>query len=113
MGLLDTFIYIILIILLISIGWIGNDLYKDYQLKNELKPVLNGMWFGNWPNETKVMNELYSIDYSGEWICINVRKEMNSQDIIDTCTHEASHELFARKCQDNPKICFEVENATN
>ena len=105
---MDNIDYIILGFLLISgifLGWFGNDLYKNYN--NELQ--IKGLWFSNWNNITQVKDYAYSMDSSGEWVCINVNNKMDYEDIVNTCQHEAGHELFARKCQDNPEICFKLE----
>lgn len=94
---------VILIGSIFFLGWFGNTLYKDWNNKK----TLDGMWLQGY-NEKEAYNELNSLDNSGEWVCVNVDKTMSYKDIIETCEHEASHELFARKCTENVSKCMDV-----
>jgi hypothetical protein len=98
---------IILCVVMISIGlftmgWYSNDLYKDYS--NE--KIIGGLWIPN-SNQTNAIETSLKFDGLGNWVCINV-KEDSYEDIIKTCTHEASHELFARTCEENVTKCMEL-----
>ena len=97
--------FILLTICFLAIGFLGNEFYTNWN--NEIQ--IKGLWFNNWNNLTQVKEKAYSMDSSGEWVCINVNSKMSYQDCIDTATHECSHELFARKCEDNPEVCFKIE----
>jgi hypothetical protein len=96
-----------------AMGWFGNVLYKAYDNKIQIQ----GLWFKNWYNETAVKDRAYEMDNSGEWVLVNVNKDMEYKDIVDTCEHEAAHELFARKCTAHPEVCFKLmeklENETS
>lgn len=94
---------IIIAICLISLGWIGGDIYREY--KNDR--ILNGLWFGS-GSYTEIREKAYNLDDSGEWVCINIDEKMNYNTIVKTCEHEASHELFARKCTKNETKCLEI-----
>ena len=105
---MDKTDFILLSTLLIGgilLGWFVNEIYQDWNNERQIK----GLWFSNWNNLTQVKDEAYSMDSSGQWVCINVNSKMDYKDIIDTCEHEASHELFARKCDESPEVCFKLE----
>ena len=106
--------YVLSIVLMISIfacgigiGWAGNKLYDAYSNKR----VLNGLWINYNITNLDAVKEAEKYDEYGTWVCVNI-KQMKYQDIIDTCIHEASHELFARNCETNATKCMELENGS-
>jgi len=94
---------IILSVLLIGLGWVSNNVYESWNNKKQL----DGLWMHSF-NYSEAKRTAKNMDDSGQWICINVDKTMEFKDIIDTCQHEAGHELFARKCADKPEVCFKL-----
>ncbi|VVB78570.1 Uncharacterised protein [uncultured archaeon] len=97
------FILIISIIGIFILGWISNNLYRVQINQKQIE----GLWFSNY-NYSNAINYAENIDSSGEWVCINVDKNMDYNDCISTASHECGHELFARKCENDPKICFKL-----
>ena len=97
--------YAIVIFLLMAMGWVANEAYKDYTNKQ----TLNGLWFGNrnW-SYTEVEQTANKLDSSGQWVLININNKMSYEEIISVCIHESSHELFARKCTKNIDKCMEL-----
>lgn len=104
MGKLEIFGVIVMGIMLIGIGWLAGDIYNDVNQKIQIR----GLWFNNFQNYSDVQEYAYNQDHSGEWVCINVNKDLTFEDIVETCTHEASHELFARKCTEQPEECIKL-----
>lgn len=96
----------VMIICLISLGWLSNSLYQEYSNNREI----NGLWIPT-QDATKYQVEDYaqSRESSGEWICVNI-KGMTMKEVIDTCNHEAGHEIFARYCENNIDKCLEVKD---
>lgn len=95
--------------LLVS-GWFANDTYRYYSNKRDI----NGFWTtGNYTRDG-ALNYAESRDTIGSWVCINI-KGMTIKEIIDTCSHEAGHEIFAQKCTNDPLDCLSkvgVENGS-
>ena len=100
---LESILTIILLGAVFALGWYGNDMYRWHENKQEVA----GLWMSGIDYEM-AQEEAYGLDSTGQWVCINVNKDLSFDQIIETCTHEAGHELFARKCADNPSICFEL-----
>jgi hypothetical protein len=96
-------LYITMAFSICAVGWFSHDVYNSMNDKRELK----GLWFSNL-NYSSVSKQAYEMDNAGEWVCTNIVKSMTFKDIIETCTHEASHELFARQCTDNVEKCMEA-----
>jgi hypothetical protein len=71
--------------------------------------TINGLWMSQY-NENDAREAAQEMDQLEDWICINING-MTIDDIIQTCNHEAAHELFAEKCEDNASKCFvAIEN---
>jgi hypothetical protein len=104
----DTIIFITFITFIttscFALGWYSNDWYRFYDTERQI----NGLWMKNFPNKSNALETAYSLESRGTWVCVNVRPERTFDEIVQTCVHEAGHELFARKCDQNPEICFEV-----
>lgn len=101
----DIAFFIFLATCFLSIGWIGNEIYHD--IKNDkMIRTINGLWL---PKDNISINEALNYSYSrdtiGDWVCINI-KGMTIQEMIDTCQHEASHEIFAEYCEKNATKCL-------
>lgn len=84
------------------IGW----LYGEYQDIRNNDKLFDGFRIGN-IDKNGVYERALERDGKGNWVCLNV-KGMVYKDIIDTCIHEASHELFARNCEKNSSKCLEI-----
>ena len=94
---------LILLLCLISIGWLGNDLYRYYANHRDY----NGLWINGNITKVEALEHSQRYDTVGSWICVNI-KGMDIDQIINTCEHEASHELFAQKCSNDMEKCKEV-----
>ena len=105
---IDIIFSIVAILFLLSLGWIGNIVYTEW---NNVKQI-NGLWLSNF-NKTRAMEKAYEMDDSNQWICVNIDKTMNYQDCLDISAHECGHELFAKKCQDKPEVCFKLMESLN
>ena len=102
---------IILCLFVFSLGFCSSQLYLSYKedkINDDGLVKIAGLWLTNY-NYSEVQKKLYDTDNSGQWVCVNVNNGLSYEDIIRTCTHEASHELFARKCVSNPELCFNIE----
>ena len=99
-GLITTLI--IIAILFGAIGWLCNDLYRDLTNKRSY----NGLWIPQNLTYKQAMSDTQEYDTIGSWICVNI-KGMSIKDMITTCEHEASHEIFAQKCQTNATLCLQ------
>ena len=107
MGFLEYFLQIILIISLISIGWFGNILYEDYTNQR----AFNGLMIRN-TDKNGAIEISYELDNIGDWICVNI-KGMDYNKAVETCQHEAAHELFAEVCEKNTTLCLETQEKLN
>lgn len=110
MKIFDILLIIVLIISLFGLGWECNNIYSSYNLDREL----NGLWLHNY-NQTEAKEKAYELDGNGDWVMINING-MSIQEMISTCQHEASHEIFSENCEDDPIKCLEmigVKNETN
>jgi hypothetical protein len=98
--------FIIMAILLFSLGWYSNNIYKDYS--NERK--LDGIYIEN-ANYEQAREITKMNDKKGDWVCINVAYDMPMDRAYDVCVHECSHkafsEIFAEKCEDDEVKCKE------
>jgi hypothetical protein len=85
------------------IGWGANELYEDFTQER----TLNGLWIDH-DNSTKVnaLETARKYDNKGDWICVNIQG-MTIKEMVETCEHEAAHELFAEKCENNVTRCLE------
>lgn len=101
----DWIIIIIVGICLIGIGYFGNEAYRYYNYQSEYK----GLWIPYINNKPEALEKAYNYDTYGNWICINIR-DSSFEEIINTCEHEAGHELFARACAKNETKCLEYAN---
>jgi hypothetical protein len=104
MKIVVIFFKICLIIFFISLGWIANDLSRDVFQGLQLQ----GLHIEGNLSREEVLEAVYDYEPLGNWICVNVRPERTYEDIVKTCVHEAAHELFARKCDSDPEVCFKV-----
>ena len=84
-------------------GWFSNELYRIESNKR----MYNGLRIGGDVNYTVVKEITTKYDKNGDWICVNVNG-MTPQEMIETCQHEAGHEIFAEYCEDNWEECLEV-----
>jgi hypothetical protein len=106
MNVIEIGLKTIIVISLLAIGWIGNNIYQyyyspipKYYLDNPNQVKVNGIW----------TNDIKQIaNYSGTFICINIKERDTLKDMMETCQHEIGHEVFARECGKNFTICEEV-----
>lgn len=68
----------------------------------------NGLWMGGNLTEKQALDKAYNYQLTGTWVCINI-KGMDYETIVNTCEHEAGHELFAKACEKNDDICRQVQ----
>jgi hypothetical protein len=102
---ISIIVFSILLGCFFALGWFGNEYY--YNLKdNDLRT--KGFMAWNM-TKTQVTELAYDKTSTGQWVCINVNYKDSFEDLVKTCQHEAGHELFARKCAEDPKLCFDVE----
>lgn len=80
-----------------AIGWIANDLYENYNYHRKY----DGLYFQN-QTYSNSKETAYSVDKFGDWVCINVRG-MSFDRAIETCQHEAGHEIFAEISEAYPE----------
>jgi len=102
---LGTISTIFLILIMIGMGFVlgvgySNDFIKTPPL------TYKGLSFRNY-NCSDVQLKAYEYEPKADWVCINV-DGMSYEKMINTCVHEASHEIFAEYCADNIKECFDV-----
>ena len=93
----NKILIIILAICLIAIGWVGNEVYREYSNHRDF----NGFFLQD--ATYKQSKEVANIkEKLGDWICINTRG-MDFKDIVETCQHEAGHEVFAEVIEKHPE----------
>jgi len=88
--------------LVFAAGWIGHITYVDYSTDR----FYDGLLLQNYTYD-EAYDTAYSLEYSGNWICVNI-DGMDYKTMIDTCTHEVAHEIFATECEDKIEECLEV-----
>lgn len=97
---LSTKKFIVIALLLVIFGWCVNDLYSSYRYTRSY----NGLHIrppGEMSHE-EIQELARTRDKFGNWICINVR-DMKYSQVVDTCIHEAAHEVFARIIESEPE----------
>jgi hypothetical protein len=90
------------------LGWAGNNLWDVYKTNQEVA----GLYFNGY-TQSEAEDYAYNRDSTGQWVCINVNSGLEYKDIVETCSHEAGHELFARKCANNPEVCQKMWGVLN
>lgn len=84
-----TFLFFILIVGLIVLLIL---LYK-WEIRKEIN--LQGLWTSN------------DCGFNGEWVHIRI-DGISYERALEICAHEVGHEMFAEKCETNPKLCFDL-----
>ena len=102
MNKIDIMFIIISIVLIFSLGFFSNDLYRD--LKNER--TLDGLWLHNY-NESEANEQAQEMDNFGEWVCVNING-MEYDRAVEVVKHEVGHEIFAEICEKDVDKCFAV-----
>ena len=92
---------VIVFIALLLVGWLANDLYRHYNGER----TINGLWISGNLNYDTALERANTMDNSSDWVCVNTQG-MDVPQIIETCTHEASHELFAQQCSKDVNKCL-------
>lgn len=92
----------VIFIAAIILGWLGNDIFRMYSNKK----TLDGLWLPQNISTDEAREYAESRDTVGSWICVNI-KGMTIQEMINTCEHEAAHEIFAQKCSSNATDCLD------
>lgn len=102
----ETFTALMFAIFLISIfilGWFGHIAYREQMT---IPRVYNGLYIRDKVHcDAKDVASGYEV--SGDWVCVNVRG-MDYLDAVETCQHEAGHEIFAEILEDSPEKIKEV-----
>lgn len=95
---------IIIGILLITLGWGLNNIYRMERDKR----TLDGMYLRNYGN-SEAQGILERRDDLGDWVCVNVRG-MDFTRGIEVCQHECGHavysEIYAEICEEEPEECM-------
>jgi len=60
-------------------------------------------------NKASALDYAYGKESSGDWVCVNI-KGMNYKDAVQTCQHEAAHELFAQACEQDTELCHKTQS---
>lgn len=96
MKLLDFIEGFFVILILLALGWLGNDLYRAYSDKVNYE----GLRFVS-DNHTDALKTTEKYDPNGDWIAVNV-KGMSYERGIEVCQHEMAHEIFAEIIENHP-----------
>ena len=71
--------------------------------------VINGIWipynYNGATTEQEAINVAKTYDTLGNFICVNI-KGMDYKQMLETCSHEVGHEIFAQKCAKNIVGCL-------
>ena len=100
---IEVIIIILMAFCLISVGWVSNEIYSIFDTKSKI----HGLWIGR-ANWDEAMDYASKIEGVGNWVCVNVRKDMDFDECVRVASHECGHEIFAEKCEDDPKLCFRL-----
>jgi hypothetical protein len=93
----------------IAIGWGATEMYH-YGVN---KKVLNGLWLDGF-NITEVKDYTKARDNSGQWVCVNVDKDMDYNICVNTARHECAHELWSKICEDKKSdLCLKGQELLN
>ena len=98
----DIIGFAILTMLILTIGWLANDIYRNYTHQRDYE----GLFIMN-AERQQARDTAKDYDTLGDWICINVNG-MTYEDVIRTCQHEAGHEVFAEVIESRPDLIPEV-----
>ena len=83
----------------VAVGVVGYMAYEEIITYDKL---IDGLYFpDNTTTHSEVILSAYDYEREGKWVCINIR-DMTFQAAVDTCTHEAAHEMFAGIIEKNP-----------
>lgn len=94
---------------LFVLGWFSNEAYKDWNNKK----IVAGLWISN-SNYSNAVEKAYNLDNSGQWVLINVDKDMDYNECVRVASHECGHELWSKLCQeDDNKLCKEGQELIN
>lgn len=96
---------IVISIILILIGVIGTLAFQ--QITNAR--TVNGLYFKLNDTQLNAVQVAKNIENTGKWICVNVNG-MNYKTMVETCQHEAGHEIFAEIVEKHPEKISQVMN---
>ena len=94
--------FVIIALILLGVGWLSNDIYRNYSTQKDYE----GLYIMNREYQ-RTMDLAREYDSFGDWVCINVRG-MDYDDVVRVCQHEAAHEVFAEVIQEHPEKIIEV-----
>jgi len=100
-------VLIIVCLAIFALGWCSHGLYETYQQEKFLK----GLWVPDAESRVDAIKIAQEFDYNGDWVCINVNG-MSFSEMVETCTHESGHEIFAQMVQEDPDIIEKLANYT-
>lgn len=98
----DLVVLGVIITLTFLLGWFGHGIYSDYV--DDVK--YRGLWIKANYTQAQALEASREFDSQGSWICINIRG-ITIPEMIETCEHEAGHEIFAQKCAGKARECLE------
>ncbi len=90
------------ILILILLGWFGNDVYRNWSNQREF----DGLYMKN-INYLGALNRATELDKFGNWVCVNIRG-MSIKKAVEVCKHEVGHEIFAMSCEKNITKCLGI-----
>jgi len=101
------FFYILIIVGVFMLGWIGHSLYFEFSNMR----TLDGVRFEYTSNWNDARNYAKSLDTSGDWVCVNVLG-MSFGEAEKTCNHECMHvafsEIIAEECEKDFTKCSKL-----
>ena len=83
-----------------TLGFLIRDTYNDYR-------ILDGLHLSNVSSWEEAVQTSQSLDSKGNWVCVNVN-DMTYKHALEVCSHEVGHEIFAKECESNPELCFDL-----
>lgn len=86
-----------IILLSMIVGFGINEIYRDLTLQRQY----DGLWIKA-QDKVKTLETAYNYEDNGDWVCVNV-KGMSYERAVETCQHEAGHEIFAEIVEKNPE----------
>ena len=98
--------FIALCLLLVLFGWVSHYVYLSYSNDR----LLDGIMLKDIKDHKIALETASYYDNGGDWVCVNV-KGMEYERAVETCQHEASHEIFAEIIEKEPDKINKVMEA--
>ena len=100
MKILESILFLIFVMCILSIGWLSNDIFRYYNLKR----TIDGVYFQGEYTKFEATKEAYGLDKVGDWVCVNI-KGMSYERAVHVCEHEVGHEIWAEICEKDNELC--------